>query len=148
MIEHSIALSLPVVPVSLLPPPPPFLLQPYLSQYPPDQRESIFVVVPLALSPSVPPGLGPVDLLPAVMAPFHFHPPPSYAMLVGHSRLALNRHIVVVLRSVPTPRHGRGRGPKAIVVANHGAKPCMVSNCASDLLSIFFFPLAILKLEV
>ena len=77
------------VPPSLSPPPPPFLVQPYLSRYPPDQRESIFVVVPLTLSPSVPPGIGPVELLTAVMAPFHFHPTPSYAMLVGRSRLAL-----------------------------------------------------------
>ena len=60
----------------------PFLVQPYLSRYPPYQRESIFVVVPLALSPPVPPGLGPVDLLIAVRAPFHIPPPPSCAMLV------------------------------------------------------------------
>ena len=70
------------------------------------------MVVPLALSPSVPPGLGPVDLLTAVMAPFHVHPPPSYAMLVVHSRLALNRHIAVIKRSVTTPRDGRGHGPR------------------------------------
>ena len=70
-----------VVPVSLLPPPP-FSVQPYLSRYPPDQRESSFVVVLLTLSPSVPPSLGPVDLLNAVRAPFHIPPPPSYAMLV------------------------------------------------------------------
>ena len=71
-----------VVPVSLLPPhpPPPFPVQPYLSRYPPDQRESSFVVVPLALSSSVPPGLGPVNLLNAVRDPFHIPPPPSYAM--------------------------------------------------------------------
>ena len=80
------------------------------------------MVVPLALSPSPPTGLGPADLLIAVMAPFLVHPTPSYAMLVGHSRLALNRHIAVVLRSVTTPRHGRGHGPKATVVANHGDK--------------------------
>ena len=79
------------------------------------------MVVPLALSPSVPPGLGPVDLLSTVMDPFPVHPTPSYAMLVGHLRLALNRHIAVVLRSVTTPPHGRGHGPKATVVANHGA---------------------------
>ena len=54
----------------------------YLSRYPPYQRESIFVVAPLALSLSVPPGLGPVDLLTTVRAPFHIHPPHSYAMLV------------------------------------------------------------------
>ena len=71
------------------PPPPPFLVQPYLSRDPPNQRESIFVVFLLALSPSVPPGLGPSDLLTAVMDPFHFHPPPSYAMLMGRSHLAL-----------------------------------------------------------
>ena len=64
------------------------------------------MVVPLALSPSVPPVLGPVDLLSAVMAPFHVHPPPSYAMPVGHLRLALNWHIAVVVRSV-APRNGR-----------------------------------------
>ena len=63
-------------------PPPPFLVQPYFSGYPPNQRESIFVVVPLALSLSVPPGLGPVNLLNAVRAPFHIPPPPSFAMLV------------------------------------------------------------------
>ena len=51
------------------PPPPPFPVQPYLSRYPPDQLESSFVVVPLALSLSVPPGLGPVDLLKAGRAP-------------------------------------------------------------------------------
>ena len=57
-----------------LPPPPPFPVQPYLSRYPPYQRDGIFVVAPLALSPLVPPGLGPVDLLNAVRAPFHVHP--------------------------------------------------------------------------
>ena len=59
------------------------------SRYPPDQRESIFMVFLLALSPSVPPGLGPSDLLTPVLDPFHFHPPPSYAILVGRSHLAL-----------------------------------------------------------
>ena len=80
------------------------------------------MVVPLALSPLDPPGLGPVDLLTAVRAPFHVHPPHSYAMLVVLCTLALNRHIAVVLQSVTTPRHGRGHSPKATVVANHGAK--------------------------
>ena len=55
------------------------------------------MVVPLALSPSVPPGLGPFDLLTAVTAPFHFHLPPSYALLVGRPLLALHRHIAVIL---------------------------------------------------
>ena len=41
------------------PPPPPFPVQPYLSRYPPYQRESIFVVAPLALSLLVSPGSGP-----------------------------------------------------------------------------------------
>ena len=81
------------------------------------------MVVPLALSPAVPPGLRPVYFRTAVMAPFHVYPPPSSAMLVGHSRLALNRHIAVVLRSVTTSRHGRRHGPKATVVDNHEAKP-------------------------
>ena len=60
----------------LPPPPPPFPVQPYLSRYPPYQREIIFVVATLALSPSVPPGPGPVIILNAVRAPFHFHPLP------------------------------------------------------------------------
>ena len=87
-----------VVPVSFLPPspPPPFPVQPYLSRYPPDQRESIFVVILLALSPSVPPGLGPIDLLSAVRALFHVQPPRSYVILVFHLYLALNRHIAVI----------------------------------------------------
>ena len=63
---------------------PPFPVQPYLSQYPPDQRESIFVVTPLALSPSVSPGLRPVDHLNTFRAPFHVHPPHYYVMLVVH----------------------------------------------------------------
>ena len=54
------------------------------------------MVVPLALSPSVPPGLGPVDLLTAVRAPFYVHPPHSHAMLVVLRTLALNQHIAVV----------------------------------------------------
>ena len=37
---------------------------------------------------------------------------PSYAMLVVRAQVALNRHIVVVVRSVTTPRHGRGHGPR------------------------------------
>ena len=49
------------------------------------ERESILVVAPLALSPSVPPGLGPVDHLNSVRAPFHVHPPHFYTMLVVHS---------------------------------------------------------------
>ena len=64
---------------------PPFPVQPYLSRYPTYQREIVFVVAPLALSPSVPPGPGPVDLLNAVRAPFHVHPPHSVAMLVVRS---------------------------------------------------------------
>ena len=63
------------------------------------------MVFPLALSPSDPPGLGPSDLLTAAMDPFHFHPPPSYAMLVGRSLLSINRQLAVVLsRSNPAPR--------------------------------------------
>ena len=57
---------------------------------------STATLVPLALSPSVPPGLGPVDLLTAVRDPFHVHPPHSYAMLVVLRTLALNQHIAVV----------------------------------------------------
>ena len=40
------------------------------------------MIAPLALSPSVPPGPGPVNLLNAVRAPFHVHPPYSVAMFV------------------------------------------------------------------
>ena len=40
------------------------------------------MVALLALSPSVPPGPGPVDLLNAVRAPFRVHPPHYVAMLV------------------------------------------------------------------
>ena len=86
------------------------------------------MVVSIALSLSVRPGLGPVALLTAVMAPFPDHPPPYYAMLLGHLRLALNRHIAVVLRSLTTPRHRRGHGPKATVVANYGAKSWSVKD--------------------
>ena len=71
--------------LSVCPPPPPFPVQLYVSRYPPYQRESIFVVAPLALSPSVPPGLVPVDLLNAARAPFHVHHPCSCALLVVHS---------------------------------------------------------------
>ena len=42
----------------------------------------IFVIAPLALSPLVPPGPGPVDLINAVRAPFHVHPSYSVAMFV------------------------------------------------------------------
>ena len=69
------------------------------------------MVFPLALPPSVTPGLGPSDLLTAVMDPFHFHPPLSYAILVGRSHLALNQHIAVILWAAPIPRHGRGHSP-------------------------------------
>ena len=67
------------------PPTPPFPVQPYLSRYPPYQWDSIFVIAPLALSPSVPPGPGPVDLLNAVRTLFHVHPPYSVAMFVVRS---------------------------------------------------------------
>ena len=80
------------------------------------------MVVPLALSPSVPPGLGPSNLLTAVMDPFHFHPPPSYAMLVVRAQVALNWHIAVIMRSVTTPRHGRGHGTKVTAVATRGTE--------------------------
>ena len=93
----------------------------YLSRYPPDQRESIFVVFLLALSPLVPPGLGPSDLLTAVMDPVHFHPPPSYAMLMGRSPLALNRHTAVIMWTAPIPRHGCGHGPSLPWLLTTGA---------------------------
>ena len=80
------------------------------------------MVVSLALSPSVPPVLGPVDLLNAVMAPFHVHPPTSYAMLVVHSRLALNQHIAVIKQSVTTPRHRRRHVPRLPRLLGAGPK--------------------------
>ena len=92
-----------------------------MSQYPPDQRDSIFVVVTLALSPSVPPGLGPIDLLTAVRAPFHVHPPCSYAMLVVHLHLALNRHIAVIIAVRGWTRAtGAAHRTKVAVLANTG----------------------------
>ena len=45
------------------------------------------MVVPLALSPSVPPGLGPADLLIAFRAPFRI--PPSLFMCHARSPLLL-----------------------------------------------------------
>ena len=33
-------------------------------------------------------------------------------MIVVHSRLALNWHIAVIMRSVTTPRHGREHSPR------------------------------------
>ena len=76
---------------SALPPhPSTFPVQPYLSRCPPYQRESIFVVVPLALSPSVPPGLGPVDLLIAFRAPFRIPPSPFLCHACSPPLLALN----------------------------------------------------------
>ena len=74
-----------------------------------------------ALSPSVSPGLGPSDLLTAVVYPVHFHPPPSYAMLVGRSPLALNRHTAVIMWTAPIPRHGRGHGPSLPWLLTTGA---------------------------
>ena len=61
---------------------------------------------PLALSLSVPPGFGPVDLLNAVRAPFHVHPPHSYAVFVVHSHLSPKRAFSGDQRSVgePAPR--------------------------------------------
>ena len=76
-------------------PPPPFPVQPYLSRYPPYQRESIFVVALLALSPSVPAGPGPVELLNAFRAPFYVHLPHSVAMLVVRLPLTLRVHLAV-----------------------------------------------------
>ena len=74
-----------------------------------------------ALSPSVPPGRGPSDLLTDVMDPFRFHPPPSYAMLVGLAHLDLNRHIALIVRSVgdPAPR-ARPTGPRLPCVLTTG----------------------------
>ena len=40
---------------------------------------------PLALSPLVPPGPGPVNILNAIRAPFHVHCPHSVAMIVDRS---------------------------------------------------------------
>ena len=86
-------------------PPPSFTfpVQPYLSQYPPYKRESIFVVVPLALSPSVPPGLGPVDLLIAFRAPFRIPPSPFLCHARRPPLLALKRHRAVIMWAVPNP---------------------------------------------
>ena len=39
---------------------------------------------------------------------------------------------MVVLRSVTTLRHGRGHGPKATVVANHGASQGECENISNE----------------
>ena len=95
------------------PPPPPFPVQLYLYWYPPYQQESIFVVTPLALSPSFPPGLVPVDLLNAVRAPFHVHPHHSYAILVVHLHPNPKRAFSGDQRSVGEPQtRARTTGPR------------------------------------
>ena len=66
------------------------------------------MVAPLALSPSVPPGLAPVDLLNAVRAPFHVHPPHSYAMLVVHPHLVLRGLLAVISGPWVNLHHGLG----------------------------------------
>ena len=64
------------------------------------------MVAPLALSPSVPPGPGPVNLLNAGRALFHVHPPHSVAMLMVRLHPNPNRAFCGGQRSVvePTPR--------------------------------------------
>ena len=81
------------------------------------------MVALLALSPSVLPGLRPVVLLNAVRAPFHVHPPHSYAMLVVHSYPSTKRASSDDQRSVgePAPR-ARTTGPRLPCVLNHGTK--------------------------
>ena len=70
------------------------------------------MVALLALSPSVPPGPGRVDLLNAVRAPFHFHPPHSVAMIVVLLHPNPNKAFCGGQRYVgePTPRD-RTTGP-------------------------------------
>ena len=83
----------------------------------------IFVVAPLALSPSVPPGLGPVNFLNVVRAPFHVHPPNSYAMLVVHlypsPKLAFSGDQQSV--GEPAPR-ARTTGPRLPRLLTRGPK--------------------------
>ena len=73
------------------------------------------MIAPLALSLSVPPGPGPVNLLNAVRAPFHVHPPYSVAMFVVRSYPNPSVHFAVVCGPWVNPRHGRG--PQALVAA-------------------------------
>ena len=70
------------------------------------------MVAPLALSPSVPPGPGPVNLLNAVRAPFHVHSPHSVDMIVGWSHPNPKRAFISDQRSMgePAPR-ARTTGP-------------------------------------
>ena len=79
------------------------------------------MVVLIALSPLVPLGLGPVDLLTAVRATFHVHAPHSYAMLLVRSHLALNQHIALIMWSVdePAPR-ARPTGPRLLCLLTTG----------------------------
>ena len=79
------------------------------------------MVVPLALSPSVPPGLGPVDLLIAFWAPFRIPPSPFLCHARSPPLLSLKRHREVIMWAVPPPRHGRGHGPRLPWLPTMGA---------------------------
>ena len=79
------------------------------------------MIVPFTLSPLVPPGLGPVDLLIAFRAPFRIPPSPFLCHAHSPPHLALNRHTAVNLWAVPPPRHGRGHGPSLPWLPTTGA---------------------------
>ena len=61
-----------------------------------------------ALTPTVPPGPGPVDLLNAARDPFRVHPPHSMAMFVSWSGRTLIGHLAVICGLWVNPRHRRG----------------------------------------
>ena len=94
------------------PPPSPFPRAIVLVPIPSLPTGDYFRCRPLALSPSVPPGPGPVDLLNAVRAPFHVHPTRSVAIFVVRSHPNPSREFCGDQRSVgePTPR-ARTTGP-------------------------------------
>ena len=86
------------------------------------------MVAPLALSPSVLPGPGPVDLLKAVRAPFHVHPPHSVAMIVVRSHPNPKRAFAVFNGLWVNPRHGRGPWDQVTALANRGNYICEISR--------------------
>ena len=88
------------------------------------------MVVPLALSLSFPPGLGPANLLTAVRAPFHVHPPHSYAMLVVHLHPIPKSSFSGDQRSVGEP------APRARTTGSR--LPCLLTTgpCSMDIICI------------
>ena len=78
------------------------------------------------VAPRTPAPLGPA-VLPAVLTspvPVLFlpPPPPCSIVIVAGSRSPLMGQVAVFGRSVTTPRHGRGHGPKVAALARRGTR--------------------------